>query len=131
MLGRYRIIRGKRPANDARPKGICQDCRAHTRHCLRPDKVAVNRYLADPSPQSWRQFRAAYLAQLKQRFQTDRAPFDELADLAMREDVFIGCNCPTRKNPDLRRCHTILALQFMRNKYRRLQIELPQDVSSP
>ena len=36
-----------------------------------------------------------------------------LAEEAKVSDVYLGCSCPTAKNPDVRRCHTVLALKFM------------------
>ena len=65
-------------------------------------------------------------ALLEKRFSSDRGPFDELAQTASAGDVFIGCNCPTRKNPDVKRCHTVLALKFMKKKYSRLKVDLPR-----
>lgn len=40
-------------------------------------------------------------------------PFD---GLARRPDVYLGCSCPTKTNPDVRRCHTWLALEFIRER---------------
>ena len=82
-------------------------------------------YLAAPSEPAWRKLRDAYLALLEERFGEDRAKFDKLARLAREQDVFLGCNCPTKKNPRVDRCHTYLALQFMKGKYPKLRVELP------
>ncbi|HXV74730.1 MAG TPA: hypothetical protein VD788_00295 [Candidatus Polarisedimenticolaceae bacterium] len=127
MLARYKIYRGARPADDPAPHGTRQDTREHTRHPLRPDAEQVARFLDDPDDPHWRIFRRAYLALLEDRFAADRAPFDALAREATEGDVFIGCNCPTRNNPDVGRCHTVLALGFMRAKYPRLRVRCPDD----
>lgn len=129
MLGRYTIRRGA--PIDALPRaireGIRQDTRKHTRHCLRPDEALVAPYLATPlgSPErdaAWRVFARAYRETLRQRFAQDRAPFDALAELARGRSVYLGCNCPTAKNPDVRHCHTVLALGFMAERYPDLRI---------
>ena len=125
MLARYRIVRGKRPPDDPLPDGERQDTRKHTKHCLRPDENAVFRFLASPSEAAWKTFRSDYLGLLASRFKEDREPFDALADLARETDVYIGCNCPTTKNPDVQRCHTVLALAFMQQRYSDLKIVLP------
>ena len=123
MLKRYRIIRGKRPAGYAPPEGIRQDARKHTRHILRPSEESVKLYLADPDDAHWERFSKEYASMLEARFAADRQPFDELAALCKREDVYLGCSCPTQKNPDPDRCHTALALVFMKQKYRRLKTD--------
>lgn len=132
MLGRYSIRRGEPLASlpDAVREGVRQDTRKHTRHCLRPDAALVATLLATPAtgPEreaAFRTFARAYRERLQQRFAADRAPFDALAALARTQDVFLGCNCPTAKNPDVRRCHTALALQFMVERYPDLPIERP------
>ena len=71
-------------------------------------------------------FATPYLALLESRFEDDRAPFDELARLAKEGDVFLGCSCPTKKNPRVDYCHTYLALKFMKRKYRSLCVQLPE-----
>ena len=126
MLARYRIQRGKRAPDDPLPDGVRQDTRKHTRHCLRPDAAAVERYLASPGHDGWDSFAAAYRELIEQRFAQDRAPFEDLAQLAGSEDVYLGCSCPTAKNPDVRHCHTWLALEFMRDHYPDLAVEFPQ-----
>jgi hypothetical protein len=108
------------------PDGIRKDTRYATKHVLRPTKEIVEAYLADPTDAAWKRFRTAYLALLKERLHADRMPFDELAELATDNDVFLGCNCPTQKNPILGRCHTYLALEFMQNNYPSLKIERPK-----
>ena len=124
MLARYKIYRGKRPPDDPLPDGIRQDARFRTKHPLRPTQEISEHYLADPTEQAFRAFRTAYRELLAQRFKEDREPFDRLADLARRNDVFIGCNCPTQKNPRVDHCHTWLALEFMQSKYRDLKVSL-------
>jgi hypothetical protein len=101
---------------------VRQDTRKHTRHVLRPEAVLVQGLLEDPREASFRRFRRAYLALLEQRFRGDRRPFDELAELARDADVYLGCNCPTTRQPDVRRCHTSLALAFMKRHYRSLDV---------
>ena len=125
MLARYTMYRGKRPTSDPLPDGVRQDTRKHTRHCLRPTEEMVRRYLADPDSYPWREFKQDYLRLLRERFAADRPPFDDLAKLAAETDVYIGCSCPTKKNPDVSHCHTVLALGFMRRHYRKLKIEFP------
>lgn len=125
MLTRYKIYRGKRPPSDPLPNGIRQDTRWRARHPLRPTEEMVTEYLAAPSEKAWRTLRTAYFGLLERRFREDRTRFDELARFAQEEDVFLGCSCPTKKNPRMDRCHTYLALQFMKRKYPRLCVELP------
>jgi hypothetical protein len=125
MLARYKMYRGRRPPSDPLPRGKRQDTRWRSSHPLRPTEEMVNAYLGAPSDKAWRTLRTAYLALLERRFREDRAAFDELAQLARDEDVFLGCSCPTQKNPRVDRCHTFLALQFMKRKYPDLRVELP------
>jgi len=125
VLTRYKMYRGKRPPSDLLPSGIRQDTRWRTKHPLRPAEQIVTEYLATPSETAWCSFRTAYLALLEQRFREDRTEFDELVRLARDKDVFLGCSCPTRKNPRVDRCHTYLALQFIKRKYPTLRVELP------
>jgi hypothetical protein len=125
VLSRYRIVRGARPADDPLPAGVRQDTRKHTRHVLRPEAEQVKRLLADPSEQSFERFRAAYLLLLAARFQQDRRPFDQLSELARSTDVYLACNCPTRQQPDVRHCHTYLALGFLQQRYPDLKVVFP------
>jgi len=125
MLARYKIYRGKRPPADPQPVGIRQDTRWRTRHPLHPTQDIVERYLASPTEEAWRAFRAAYLNLLDKRFSGDRESFDRLADLARANNVFIGCSCPTEKNPRVDHCHTWLALEFMKHKYPDLTVDFP------
>ena len=117
MLGRYKIYRGKRPEGHAWPDGIRQDARKHTRHCLRPGAEMVEEFLHDPSDAGWEKFATAYRELVENRYTEDRSSFDELAQHTRDDDVYLGCSCPTKKNPDSQRCHTALALEFMVDKY--------------
>ncbi len=125
MLARYTMRRGKRQNGEPLPQGIRQDTRHRTRHLLRPTREMVEAYLASPTEQSWTIFRKAYLASLEERFQCNRQQFDQLTMLAMENDVFLGCNCPTKKNPDVYKCHTLLALRFMKEKSPGLDVVYP------
>ncbi|MGE3172037.1 MAG: hypothetical protein AB7O97_05375 [Planctomycetota bacterium] len=136
MIGRYRIERGR--ALTALPprvrRGHRQDTRKHTRHCLRPTAAMVDAMLASPPAQraaAFAAFEREYLALLAARLRADRAPFDALRDLGLRGDVFLGCNCPTAKNPDVAHCHTVLALRFLQREYPELDIELPRAATPP
>lgn len=121
MLSRYQMKRGV-PASRL-PAGVRQDTRKHTRHVLRPEAEAVQAYLADPS--TFPSFAARYRAVLEERFALERDAFDRLAEQARGADVFLGCSCPTAAVPDVRRCHTYLALKFMAEKYPDLDVRLP------
>jgi uncharacterized protein YeaO (DUF488 family) len=123
MLTRYQIARGV-PAS-ALPKGVRQDTRKHTHHVLRPSEAMVEAYLAAPSEAAWRRFAKEYRELLEQRFATDRGPFDAIAKLAREADVHLGCNCPTKRNPNVEHCHTWLALEFFRKHYPALDVRLP------
>jgi hypothetical protein len=125
MITRYQIIRGARPPANPLPEGVRQDTRKHTQHVLRPEAAMVEALLADPSEQGFRRFRSAYLELLARRFRSERGRFDELAALARAGDVYLGCNCPTAKQPEVRRCHTSLALAFLRQHYPDLEVRLP------
>ena len=85
----------------------------------------VEAYLADPTDLAWTKFHQAYLAVVEDRFLVEKARFDELAALATEQDVYLGCNCPTKKNPIVGRCHTYLALEFMQQKYPTLGVSCP------
>jgi uncharacterized protein YeaO (DUF488 family) len=128
MLSRYQMARGV-PAS-ALPKGLRQDTRKHTRHVLRPNEAMVKEYLAAPTEAAWQRFARAYRALLDARFAEDRSAFDELAELARTEDVFLGCSCPTKHNPDVRRCHTWLALELFRERYPDLEVRMPVEPPS-
>ena len=123
MLARYTMERGK-PAREL-PQGVRQDTRKHTRHCVRPTTKLVESYLASPTPSAWADFKRGYLEIVEKRFQQDRTPFDELAHAATENDVYLGCSCPTKKNPDVHHCHTVLALRFMKRRYPKLEVVFP------
>jgi hypothetical protein len=125
MLARYRIVRGARDARDPLPAGIRQDTRKHTRHVLRPSPELVLSLLDDSSDEAFDRFARGYRELLEQRFAEERERFDALAELARRDNVYIGCNCPTARQPELRRCHTVLALEFMRRHYPALVVHEP------
>jgi hypothetical protein len=126
MLARYQMRRGKRPIDDPLPDGVRVDVRKHTAHVLAPEVKMVDALLTDPAdPARVARFRAAYLALLARRHDRDREPFDELARQARSRDVYIGCSCPTRRQPDVQRCHTVLALEFMAGRYPELDVRRP------
>jgi uncharacterized protein YeaO (DUF488 family) len=125
MLARYRIVRGARPADDPLPDGVRQDTRKHTRHILRPSAELVTQFLSQPSSKGFSTFRAGYLALLEARFAESRTGFDALAEQARHADVYLGCNCPTAQQPDVRHCHTYLALGFLAKHYPDLRVQLP------
>jgi hypothetical protein len=109
-------------------EGVRIDTRMHTRHCLRPARELVATLFAALDAGragAWTTFARAYKALLDQRFATDRAPFDALAERARTRDVFLGCSCPTARVRDVRHCHTVLALRFLRARYPRLDVRLP------
>ena len=126
MLARYKIFRGRRPADEPLPNGVRMDTRKHTRHCLRPTTEIVTAYLAQPTTAAWKKFKAEYQRLLAARFDEDRTPFDHLAELAAENDVYIGCSCPTVKNPNVNHCHTMIALQFMEQHYDELEVTYPR-----
>lgn len=124
MLARFKMYRGPRPRVDPLPQGIRQDTRMHTRHCLRPPGNIVAEYLAHPGDAAWQRFSTKYINAIEERFAHDRTPFDRLARLATDHDIYLGCSCPTRKNPRVDRCHTVLALHFMQDHYE-IDVKLP------
>ena len=126
MLSRYTMYRRRPQDAPPLPDGIRKDTRYNTRHILRPTQEIVEAYLANPTDAAWKKFRRAYLALLSERFHADRVPFEELAKLAIENDVYLGCNCPTKKNPVVGRCHTYLALEFMSGEFRNVKIVLPE-----
>ena len=130
MLARYKIYRGRPPEGVTTPAGVRQDTRKHTRHCLRPPAELVASFLARPTNEAWEEFAATYRQVLLERWETDPLPFDRLAELAMRDNVYLGCSCPTKKNPQVEHCHTFVALQFMKERYPRIEIQLPASSSS-
>lgn len=88
----------------------------------------VEAFLDDPSDSGWKTFKAAYAGLLAVRFKENREPFEQLASLASDQNVFLGCNCPTNKNPDVRHCHTFLALDFMKHQFPTLDVVYPEPV---
>lgn len=129
MLARYRIVRGRRPPGDALPDGVRVDIRKHTRHVLAPKPEMVERFLAAVDDEAWGRFKREYLELLEKRFADDPAPFVDLANQAGTADVYLGCNCPTAKNPDVNHCHTVLALEFMRSRFAGLPVRMPPDMA--
>lgn len=124
MLARYTMVRGARASS--LPAGVRQDTRKHTRHVLRPTPELVADALARPEDDAgWQRFARGYRKLLEERFAADRSAFDGLARLAREGDLYLGCNCPTAKNPDVRRCHTALALAFMKQRYPDLDVREP------
>lgn len=123
-MARYTIVRGA--PKSSLPDGIRQDTRKHTSHVLRPTPELVKEVLeASASDAAWDAYPKRYRAILEQRFAEDRAPFDHLAQMARFHDVYLGCNCPTKKQPDVRRCHTVLALAFVKERYPDLDVRTP------
>jgi hypothetical protein len=125
MLTRYQMTRGV--PTSALPVGIRQDTRKHTHHVLRPSEEIVARYLDAPSDAAWTRFAKEYHALIARRIAEDSTPFDELADLARTNDVYLGCSCPTKKNPSVRHCHTWLALELFRERYPDLDVRMPRE----
>jgi hypothetical protein len=126
MLARYQIIRGKRPPGSPLPDGVRIDARKHTGSVLSPAPESVAAYLDDPSNAAFRRFSSEYRHLLEKRFRERRAEFDDLATTAAGGDVYVGCNCPTKANPDVNHCHTVLALHFMKKRYPKLKVVFPQ-----
>ena len=125
MLCRYTIYRRRPVSAPPLPDGSRKDTRWRTSHILRPTKEMVDRFLDDPNDEAWQTFRRAYLDLLEDRYRESPEQFMSLADLASNQDVFIGCSCPTKKNPDVRRCHTWVALEFMQKRFPDLSIRFP------
>lgn len=123
MLARYQMKRGT-PASEL-PQGIRQDTRKHTHHMLRPPAELVVEYLAEPSDASAKRFRAGYRKAVLARRAADPEAFDQLAQLAREADVFLGCSCPTHKNPNVSHCHTWFALELMSEIYDDLDVRFP------
>jgi len=126
MLSRYKIYMYRaRPVSDPLPDGIRIDTRKHRNHIFSPTTEIVQAYLKDPSLKAWGFYVLNYNLLLDRRYKERRAEFDELAELAMNTDVFLGCNCPTKRNPDVYRCHTVVASRFMQTVYRELDVRFP------
>jgi len=127
VLARYTIVRGA--PSSSLPRGIRQDTRKHTRHVLRPTKELVDSVLGrGATEEAWAEYPARYRAILDERFAANRKPFDRIAMFARFHDVHLGCNCPSSKNPDVRRCHTIVALAYMKERYPDLDVRMPPEV---
>ena len=125
MLARYKMYRGIRPKDDPLPDGVRLDTRKHTTHFLRPTPSMVQSFLDNPQDANWLKFESSYLSLLQERYDKDSRGFDKLAQLASQTDVYIGCSCPTKKNPNVNHCHTVLALRFMQERYARLRVAFP------
>ena len=128
MLARYRIVRGRRDGGDPLPSGRRIDVRKHRGHLLSPEPAMVIDYLAAPGDAAFDRFARSYRALLEERFAAQRDRFDALAAEARAGDVYLGCNCPTKANPRVERCHTVLALAFMRDRYPDLDVRFPSAV---
>ena len=108
------------------PDGIRKDTRSYRNHILSPSEPLVKEYLAAPNEAAWRKFKREYLKLLERGFKKDHSSFVKFAQLAIEQDVFIGCSCPTKVNPDITHCHTYLALQFMKKKFPKLHVVFPK-----
>jgi hypothetical protein len=91
----------------------------------------VRKFLSSQASYPWERFEQDYFQVLESRFREDRTPFDKLAELASHQDVYIGCSCPTEKNPDVYHCHTLLALRFMQQHYPGLKVLFPAPHLTP
>ena len=124
MLARYTIVRGVR--REALPHGVRQDTRKHTSHFLRPTPEMVSAVFAsDGSDAAWAAYASAYRALLEARAVETPKKFDLLAAMSRWHDVYLGCSCPSSKNPDVMRCHTVLALRFMQERYPSIDVRFP------
>lgn len=124
MLARYSIVRGAHASS--LPIGIRQDTRKHTRHVLRPTPELVAEVFGSARDDAaWARYATSYRALLEARFAEERAAFDRIATFARWHDVHLGCSCPSSKNPDVLRCHTVLALAFMKERYPDLDVRMP------
>lgn len=124
MLARYTIVRGA-PASTL-PQGIRQDARKHTRHVLRPTAELVALVIGPKATaSSAEEYPRRYRALLEERFIASRRELDQLAAMARFHDVYIGCNCPTKQQPDVQLCHTTLALRFMKERYPDVDVRFP------
>ncbi|MDM4018201.1 DUF488 family protein, N3 subclade [Roseiconus lacunae] len=126
MLSRYTIYRRRPVGAPPLPDGIRKDTRWRTRHVLRPTKQIVEVYLEDPTDEAWQVFHDAYFTLLAERLATSTELFDELASLCNEADVYLGCSCPTKQQPRVDRCHTWLALEFMKQNFPGIAVEFPK-----
>ena len=108
------------------PDGLRLDTRKHTRSPFRPEEEDVRKFLADIGDEAFVRFAVSYRESLEARFAADPEPFAKIAEEARERDVFLGCNCPTGKNPDVRRCHTWMALRFMAERFEGLEVRFPE-----
>ena len=81
--------------------------------------------MADLSGQAFDGFESSYRFILEERFETDSRAYVDLAAKAIEGDVYLGCNCPTGINLEVRRCHTWLALEFMAARFPNLDVRFP------
>lgn len=125
MLSRFQIKRG---VNYPRvPGALFKDTRKHVKaHVLAPTKDMVTRYLSQPTLDTWQWFQREYLLELQKRADERPEEFEELRRLAQTGDYYLGCSCPTPRNPLPCRCHTIVALEFMKERYPDLNVEFTQ-----
>ena len=128
MLARYKIPRGKVEMREfPLPEGIRQDVRhrCFPKHPLAPKPEMVEKYFANPTSEGRRRFRSEYEKLLEKNYSERRSEVDALAEKASASDVYVGCSCPTKANPDVNHCHTVIALQFMKKKYPKLEVQFP------
>lgn len=127
MIGRYTILRGAPKASF--PAGVRQDTRKHTQHFLAPTPEMVAAVFgARGSARAWGSYAEAYRALLESRYAADPKRFALLATMSKWHDVWLGCSCPSSKNPDVGRCHTILALRFLKQRFPEIDVVLPPGV---
>ncbi|MBK7092877.1 MAG: hypothetical protein IPH59_14355 [bacterium] len=128
MLARYQIPPRfhKIPPGDPALKGTRLDTRKNHNYVFCPTPEMVEAYFNDMTPKGWKLFTKNYRRLLQERFETRREEFDKWATVAAESDLFLGCSCPTERNPNLEQCHTWLALEFMQKKYPKLKIEFPR-----
>lgn len=121
MLGRFQI---KRKVAFPRASGsVFKDSRKHTSHVFAPAKELVISYLRNPTLESWQTFQREYIRILRERLLSMPEKFEGIHRHAESGNYYIGCNCPTRTNPFLCRCHTVLALEFMKETYPDLEVD--------
>lgn len=124
-------MRTKRPPHDPLPDGETIEITHRKGHFLSPSEMLVNRYLADPTEEMWSWYEQEYLELLQESFEKHRKQFDQLAEQACSTDVHLGCYCPTKKNPNVYHCHTVLALWFFEERYRALTVVFPDKFTKP
>jgi len=120
VLARYQIVRGKRPEGNPLPEGVRVDIRKHTKHFLRPTRQ--RRGVPErPGRRAFRQFSARYDPTCRPVSPKNGARSTPCGTGRKRRRL-PRMHCPTRTNPEVTRCHTVLALGFMKRKYPRLPI---------